>query len=163
MAGRWPACSAGAVPGRAARPGRTHQRPSDQAAAELLAAAETHLGRLTRRQVRRGRVDRLVVEAAQDADLLVVARDGDRHRLGPASLGPAPASSSTTPPARCCWSGPTSPPRSTPSHRHPRTPIARTPSTCDLAGRRAWLLTGAEARVLAPFAAALRRRERTVP
>jgi Universal stress protein family len=30
-----------------------------------------------------------VVEAAQAADLLVVARDGDRHRLGPASLGPA--------------------------------------------------------------------------
>jgi nucleotide-binding universal stress UspA family protein len=27
------------------------------------------------------------VEAAQDADLLVAARDGDRSRLGPASLG----------------------------------------------------------------------------
>jgi nucleotide-binding universal stress UspA family protein len=31
----------------------------------------------------------LVVEAAQGVDLLVVARDGDRSRLGPASLGPA--------------------------------------------------------------------------
>jgi nucleotide-binding universal stress UspA family protein len=27
-------------------------------------------------------------EAGQDADLLVAARDGDRSRLGPASLGP---------------------------------------------------------------------------
>jgi nucleotide-binding universal stress UspA family protein len=62
---------------------------SDQAAAELLAAAEAYLGRPVRRQIRSGRVDRLVVEAAQDTDLLVVARDGDRHRLGPASLGPA--------------------------------------------------------------------------
>jgi nucleotide-binding universal stress UspA family protein len=34
-------------------------------------------------------VERLVVEAAEGADLLVVARDGDRSRLGPASLGPA--------------------------------------------------------------------------
>jgi len=127
LAGRWPACSAGAVPGRAATRPNASASWSDQAAAELLAAAETHLGRLTRRQVRRGRVDRLVVEAAQDADLLVVARDGDRHRLGPASLGPAPASSSTTPPARCCWSGPTSPPRSTPSRRHPRTPHRQDP------------------------------------
>jgi nucleotide-binding universal stress UspA family protein len=62
---------------------------SDQAAAELLAAAEAQLGRPARRQIRSGRVERLVVEAAQAADLLVVARDGDRHRLGPASLGPA--------------------------------------------------------------------------
>jgi nucleotide-binding universal stress UspA family protein len=61
---------------------------SDQAAAELLAAAEAQLGRPARRQLRSGRVERLVVEAAQAADLLVVARDGDRHRLGPASLGP---------------------------------------------------------------------------
>jgi nucleotide-binding universal stress UspA family protein len=80
--------------------GRGHPRPgrdpaerisvlSDQAAAELLAAAETELDRPARRQIRSGRAERLVVEAAQDADLLVVARDGDRHRLGPASLGPA--------------------------------------------------------------------------
>jgi nucleotide-binding universal stress UspA family protein len=62
---------------------------SDQAAAELLAAAEAQLGRPARRQIRSGRVEWLVVEAAQEADLLVVARDGDRHRLGPASLGPA--------------------------------------------------------------------------
>jgi nucleotide-binding universal stress UspA family protein len=62
---------------------------SDQAAAELLAAGQARLGRPARQQVRRGRVERLVVEAAQGADLLIVARDGDRSRLGPASLGPA--------------------------------------------------------------------------
>jgi nucleotide-binding universal stress UspA family protein len=62
---------------------------SDRAAAELLAAGQDRLGRPARQEVRRGRVERLVVEAAQDADLLVVARDGDRGRLGPASLGPA--------------------------------------------------------------------------
>ena len=62
---------------------------SDQAAGELLAAAEARLGRPARRQARRGRVERLVVEVAGAADLLVVARDGDRSRLGPASLGPA--------------------------------------------------------------------------
>jgi nucleotide-binding universal stress UspA family protein len=61
---------------------------SGEAAAELLAAGEARLGRPARHQRREGRVERLVVEAAQDADLLVAARDGDRSRLGPASLGP---------------------------------------------------------------------------
>jgi nucleotide-binding universal stress UspA family protein len=62
---------------------------SEEAAAQLLAAAEARLGRPAHHQHRRGRVERLVVEAATDADLLVVARDGDRSRLGPASLGSA--------------------------------------------------------------------------
>ena len=61
---------------------------SGEAAAELLAAGEARLGRPARQERRQGRVERLVVEAAQDADLLVAARDGDRSRLGPASLGP---------------------------------------------------------------------------
>jgi nucleotide-binding universal stress UspA family protein len=62
---------------------------SEQAATDLLAAAEARLGRPAHQQARRGPVERLVVEAARDADLLVAARDGDRSRLGPASLGPA--------------------------------------------------------------------------
>jgi nucleotide-binding universal stress UspA family protein len=62
---------------------------SEEAAAELLAAAAARLGRAAGQERRRGRVERLVVEAAQGTDLLVVARDGDRSRLGPASLGPA--------------------------------------------------------------------------
>lgn len=58
-------------------------------AAELLDAAAARLGRPCTRLERAGRVEREVVTAAEDADLLVLARDGDRHRLGPHSLGPA--------------------------------------------------------------------------
>ncbi|WP_345143716.1 universal stress protein, partial [Streptomyces mexicanus] len=36
-----------------------------------------------------GRPEREVVTAAEGADLLVLARDGDRDRLGPHSIGPA--------------------------------------------------------------------------
>ncbi|MFI1168786.1 universal stress protein [Streptomyces sp. NPDC020801] len=58
-------------------------------AAELLDAAAARLGRPCTRLERTGRVEREVVAAAEDADLLVLARDGDRERLGPHSLGPA--------------------------------------------------------------------------
>ncbi|MFG2602599.1 universal stress protein [Streptomyces sp. NPDC048514] len=58
-------------------------------AAELLSAAAERLGRPCRREERSGRVEREVVAAAEGADLLVLARDGDRSRLGPKSLGPA--------------------------------------------------------------------------
>jgi nucleotide-binding universal stress UspA family protein len=61
---------------------------SDQAAHELLADAETHLGRPARLQARRGRIEHEVVAAAEHMDILVLARDGDRGRLGPRSLGP---------------------------------------------------------------------------
>ena len=53
-----------------------------------------------------------VVEAAQDADLLVAAHDGDRSRLGPASLGPVTRFVVDHAPARSCWSGPSRPRRS---------------------------------------------------
>ena len=59
------------------------------AAAELLDAAALRIGRPTRRIARIGRVEREVVRAADGAELLVVARDGDRSRLGPHSLGRA--------------------------------------------------------------------------
>ena len=58
-----------------------------KAAHELLLQAEDRLGRPSTSEVRSGRVEREVVEAAQGADLLIVARDGDRSRLGPKSLG----------------------------------------------------------------------------
>lgn len=58
-------------------------------AAELLAAAASRLARPCTRIERRGRVEREVVAAAAGADLLILARDGDRSRLGPKSLGPA--------------------------------------------------------------------------
>jgi nucleotide-binding universal stress UspA family protein len=56
---------------------------------EVLDAARDRLGRPADLISRRGRLEREVVAAADGADLLVVARDGDRSRLGPRSLGPA--------------------------------------------------------------------------
>jgi nucleotide-binding universal stress UspA family protein len=62
---------------------------SERAANELLIEAQTRLGRPATIQARRGRVEREVVAAAEGMDLLMMARDGDRQRLGPRSLGPA--------------------------------------------------------------------------
>ncbi len=76
-------------PGPGRHPAERIRVVSDQEAAELLTAAAARLGRQAGRQARTGRVERVVVEAAGAADLLVAARDGDRSRLGPASLGPA--------------------------------------------------------------------------
>ncbi|MFJ3772540.1 universal stress protein [Streptomyces sp. NPDC090075] len=61
----------------------------DTSAAELLDAAAARLGRPCTRVERTGRVEREVVAAAEGAGLLIVARDGDRSRLGPHSLGKA--------------------------------------------------------------------------
>lgn len=54
----------------------------------LLDAAEDRLGRTARRDPRHGRPEREVVAACAGADLVVLARDGDRSRLGPRSIGP---------------------------------------------------------------------------
>ncbi len=62
---------------------------SDQAAQQLLAEARARLGRPVALEARRGRVEHEVVAAADSMDILVLARDGDRSRLGPRSLGPA--------------------------------------------------------------------------
>jgi nucleotide-binding universal stress UspA family protein len=79
--------------GRGRRRGRDPaariQAAGQLAAAELLDAAADRLGRPADKLPRQGRPERLVVEAAEGADLLVLARDGDRSRLGPHSLGPA--------------------------------------------------------------------------
>ena len=61
---------------------------SDEEAAALLRDAAALLGRDAELVARRGRVEREVVAAAAEADLLVLARDGDRARPGPKSLGP---------------------------------------------------------------------------
>jgi nucleotide-binding universal stress UspA family protein len=60
-----------------------------QAQAALLDAAEARLKHPAQRVARTGRVEREVVTASADADLLVLARDGDHARLGPRSLGRA--------------------------------------------------------------------------
>lgn len=54
---------------------------------EVLGEAAARLGREAGRELRRGRPEREVVAACADVDLLVLARDGDRSRLGPRSLG----------------------------------------------------------------------------
>ena len=61
---------------------------SAQAATELLADAQTRLGRPATPQARRGRVEHEVLAAAEPMDILLLARDGDHHQLGPHSLGP---------------------------------------------------------------------------
>jgi nucleotide-binding universal stress UspA family protein len=58
-------------------------------ARELLEAAAERLGRPYATAERHGRAEREVVAAAEGADLLILARDGDDTRLGPRSLGPA--------------------------------------------------------------------------
>jgi nucleotide-binding universal stress UspA family protein len=70
-------------------PGRVIAAASAAAATELLEAAAQRLGRPAARVQRHGRAEHQVVQAAAGADLLVCARDGDRGRLGPRSLGPA--------------------------------------------------------------------------
>jgi nucleotide-binding universal stress UspA family protein len=60
-----------------------------EAAESVLTAAERRLDRECRLATRWGRPEREVVAACADADLLVLARDGDRLVLGPRSLGHA--------------------------------------------------------------------------
>ena len=70
-------------------PGTRLEKIAATAAADLLEAAAGRLGCGCERLEIRGRPERAVVAASVDADLLVVARDGDRTRLGPKSLGKA--------------------------------------------------------------------------
>ena len=76
---------------RGHRPARHFEEVADEAASAILEAAAARLGRQDAELLhRQGRVEREVVGAvAHDVDLLVAARDGDRSRLGPHSLGPA--------------------------------------------------------------------------
>ncbi|MEU6235903.1 universal stress protein [Kitasatospora sp. NPDC047058] len=70
-------------------PGTRVETLAEASARRLLYAAAGHLGRTCAQVERTGRVEREVVAAAEGATLLVLARDGDRSRLGPHSLGPA--------------------------------------------------------------------------
>lgn len=60
-----------------------------EAGEAVLTAAERRLGRECRREMRWGRPAREVVAACADADVLALARDGDRLVVGPRSLGHA--------------------------------------------------------------------------
>ncbi|MFJ3223018.1 universal stress protein [Streptomyces sp. NPDC086783] len=70
-------------------PGNRLEDLGSASAARLLDAAAERLGGPCTRLERIGHAERQVVEAARGAGLLVLARDGDRARLGPHSLGPA--------------------------------------------------------------------------
>lgn len=69
-------------------PGDSLDALSAEAVTALLDKAARRLGRPARTEQRSGRVEREVVAAAEGASLLICARDGDRSRLGPRSLGP---------------------------------------------------------------------------
>jgi len=69
-------------------------REAAASAARLLQAAAARLGQQGIGQAcdqveLQGRTERVVVAASAQADLLIVARDGDQARLGPKSLGRA--------------------------------------------------------------------------
>ena len=70
-------------------PGVRLERFAAASAGELLDAAARRLGRPCERLQIQGHTERAVVAASADADLLIMARDGDRSRLGPKSLGKA--------------------------------------------------------------------------
>jgi nucleotide-binding universal stress UspA family protein len=70
-------------------PGLLAEHITAEASHRLLTKAAERLARPTTQHVRQGRVEREVVGACDSADLLIMARDGDRHRLGPKSLGRA--------------------------------------------------------------------------
>jgi hypothetical protein len=62
---------------------------SEQEAAGLLADAAGRLGRAATTTARRGRAEDEVLDAARDADVLVLARGGEPDHLGPKSVGHA--------------------------------------------------------------------------
>ncbi|MEO6085761.1 MAG: universal stress protein [Umezawaea sp.] len=70
-------------------PGHRLEELAAAAAAELLRVAAEELGLPATTTDRHGRPEEQVIAAAEFADLLIVARDGDRARLGPKSLGHA--------------------------------------------------------------------------
>ena len=82
--GEVPDAARGAYAGLLGRAGRDPATRLEQMAAtsagELLAAAAGRLGRPCERLDVQGRAERAVVAASAQADLLIVARDGDRSR-----------------------------------------------------------------------------------
>ena len=77
-----------ALLGRAgAGPGAQLEAMTETAATEVLEAAAARLGRPAEQLRRHGRPEREVVQAARDADLLILARQGGE--AGPKSLGKA--------------------------------------------------------------------------
>jgi nucleotide-binding universal stress UspA family protein len=113
--------------GRGPDPGDAVEAATRSAEAELFAAAAARLGRNVMPESRSGRPEREVVAASEDADLLVVARDGDHTRLGPHSLGRATRFVVDHAPCRVLLIWPDEPPGldtipPPPDHKHPHKP-----------------------------------------
>jgi hypothetical protein len=68
-------------------PGSELEQLAAASAQSLLKAAAARLDRPCRTEARVGRVEREVIATAQDAELLVVARDAERRDPGAKSLG----------------------------------------------------------------------------
>lgn len=134
-----PADVAGAVEAAAAgrfgrafaghRPTRRIETAAGEAASGLLATAAARLGREDAELLaRQGRIEREVVSAvAEGVDLLVAARDGDRSRLGPHSLGHTTRFVIDHAPCAVLLVWPDAPPGvdsipPSPHHRHPPPP-----------------------------------------
>jgi hypothetical protein len=79
---------AGLLGRRPPPPPRAIEDISDQAATELLAAARERLGRDAAAEARRGRLEQVVLGAAEGVDVLICARDGELDRRGPHNLAP---------------------------------------------------------------------------
>lgn len=74
--------------GRAHAPGyEYYDKISQEAAQSLLDQAKDRLGRECETQLLVGKTEEVVTESLEDAGLLILARDGDRSRLGPKSIG----------------------------------------------------------------------------
>ena len=71
---------------RAPPPGPAVRQIAESEARSLLASAQERFGRPAQALARRGRIEREVLEASADADLLLLVRDGEPRR-GPKSLG----------------------------------------------------------------------------
>jgi nucleotide-binding universal stress UspA family protein len=90
-----PAAAHGAYAGLLGRghperdPGRRVERITAESAEDILRAAAQRLARPCTQLNRSGHIEHEVVTAAEDAGLLILARDGDSRHRGPKSLGKA--------------------------------------------------------------------------
>jgi nucleotide-binding universal stress UspA family protein len=102
-------------------PGAQLEAMAQARAAELLAAAAARLGRPARQLRRHGRPEHQVVQAAEGAALLIVAREGAAP--GPKSLGKAPrfVVDHASCPVLLIWPGPV--PEAPPSPRELGQPL----------------------------------------
>ena len=82
-----PGCCPGSWAGPTPPGYEYYDKISQEAAQSLLDQAKDRLGRECETQLLVGKTEEVVTESLSHADLLILARDGDRSRLGPKSIG----------------------------------------------------------------------------